>query len=560
MGLDEPTDEQQAATKIQAIHRGKSDRAYVEDKRAMAMGGAGGGDEPMASPGTGMDDMDHAQSWEERPETDMAYTQPETVPEVPEWPSYCNPAYIMPSVISVSVRRPGGAVDTYEVAIEKAAAPTPYLGGYRHKKTGFKYHHACSQTAAGLDKRIGWNNPESKHHRDTQVGVREGGCGCQLLRVSWPVAGGGGGGSLSPRHNAPSRPRLTHPARPPPPSQTYETKTRSQMTQREYGTQMKRKDLYMDDAGDNEIVARPYFSAAQLHERKRDKTLVIQCYYRGYVARKRTWAMREALYLEHLAEREAAEKSAAANEKRRQYEVERRMNPKSLTDFELLYNELEAWRQKEMAAISALNLDDAEYKERMNDLLAKQSKALQTIDRLKVDASKHGHQQRVGRMLELMSKPKLWELGNGEVQEVHTASTERAQELMELYQGLNDTRLTIDERLDVLLNTKWTAKDFDCPLTRDIVELCDREAEMLNRGRSEATLGGLRKRLSNLFLQFVETPGELGSTIPHYRYGHHHYHPPTHPPPSPPPPPPLKTSTRRPHAFSRRSRSTKRRV
>ena len=167
MGLDGPTDEQQAATKIQAIHRGKADRAYVEDKRAVAMGG--GGDQPMGSPGTGMDDMDHAQSWEERPETEMAYTQPEAVPEVPVWPSYCNPAYIMPSVISVSVRRPGGAVDTYEVSIEKAAAPTSYLGGYRHKKTGFKYHHACSQTPAGLDKRIGWNNPESKHHRDTQV-------------------------------------------------------------------------------------------------------------------------------------------------------------------------------------------------------------------------------------------------------------------------------------------------------------------------------------------------------------------------------------------------------
>lgn len=443
------TEEETAATKIQAIHRGKSDRAYVEDRRAAA-GGDGG---VPSSPGMG--DMDDAQGWDARPETDMAYTAPAEVPEVPEWPSYCNPAYIMPSVIQVSVRRPGGAVDSYEVAVEKAEAPNSYLGGYRHKRTGFKYHHASSQTAEGLDKRRGWQNPESKHHRDTQ---------------------------------------------------TYETKTRSQMTQREYGTQMKRKDLYMDDAGDQTITARPYFSAAQLHELKRDKTLVIQCYYRGYVARKRTWAMREALYLEHLSQREAAEKDAEANEKRRQYEVERRMNPKTLKDFELLYNELEAWQKKEKLAIQSLNLSDVEHKMRMNDLLAKQSKALQTIDRLKVDASKHGHQQRVSRMLELMSKPKLWELGNGEVQEVHTASTERAQELMELYQGLNDTGLTIDERLDVLLNAKWTAKDFDCPLTRDIVELCDREAEMLNRGRSEATLSGLRKRLSNLFLQFVETP------------------------------------------------------
>ena len=55
----------------------------------------------------------------------------------------------------------------------------------------------------------------------------------------------------------------------------------------------------------------------------------------------------------------------------------------------------------------------------------------------------------------------------------------------------------MDERLDVLLHVKWTVKEFDCNLTRDIVELIDREADMLNRGRSEATLSGLRKRLNH---------------------------------------------------------------
>jgi len=67
-------------------------------------------------------------------------------------------------------------------------------------------------------------------------------------------------------------------------------------------------------------------------------------------------------------------------------------------------------------------------------------------------------------------------------------------------------KLSIDERLDVLLHTKWTVKEFDCNLTREIVDLIDREADMLNRGRSEVSLEGLRKRLCNLFLQFVETP------------------------------------------------------
>lgn len=50
--------------------------------------------------------------------------------------------------------------------------------------------------------------------------------------------------------------------------------------------------------------------------------------------------------------------------------------------------------------------------------------------------------------------------------------------------------MTIDERLDILVNTKWTVKEWDCNLTREIVELIDREADMLNRGRPEKSLIG----------------------------------------------------------------------
>lgn len=52
--------------------------------------------------------------------------------------------------------------------------------------------------------------------------------------------------------------------------------------------------------------------------------------------------------------------------------------------------------------------------------------------------------------------------------------------------------LSVDERLDILLNTKWTVKEWECNLTREIVELIDREADMLNRGRPENSLEGLR--------------------------------------------------------------------
>ena len=58
----------------------------------------------------------------------------------------------------------------------------------------------------------------------------------------------------------------------------------------------------------------------------------------------------------------------------------------------------------------------------------------------------------------------------------------------------------------MLLHIKWTVKEFDCGLSREIVTLIDREADLLNRGRASATLNALRKRAANLFLQFVETP------------------------------------------------------
>ncbi|KUF86901.1 hypothetical protein AM588_10002334 [Phytophthora nicotianae] len=52
----------------------------------------------------------------------------------------------------------------------------------------------------------------------------------------------------------------------------------------------------------------------------------------------------------------------------------------------------------------------------------------------------------------------------------------------------------------------YNVQEFDCALTRELVELIDREADMLSRGRKEKSLEGLRKRLTNLFLQFIETP------------------------------------------------------
>ena len=142
----------------------------------------------------------------------------------------------------------------------------------------------------------------------------------------------------------------------------------------------------------------------------------------------------------------------------------------------------------------------------MKQVLNKETDLLQTIDRLKIIANEKNKEEKIKKFLRAISDPKKWLRSDGRLTEVHTPFTTRAKELMDIYNGLKLKNISIDERLDILLNTKWTVKEWDCNITREIVELIDREADMLNRGRPENSLEGLRQRLCNLFLQFIETP------------------------------------------------------
>jgi hypothetical protein len=108
--------------------------------------------------------------------------------------------------------------------------------------------------------------------------------------------------------------------------------------------------------------------------------------------------------------------------------------------------------------------------------------------------------------LEKMASAKQWQSSVGDLIEVETPFTVRARELVDMYKGLLLTSIPRDQRVDILLHVKYTVQEFDCDLTRDIVDLIKREHDLLRRGRSERSLEALRKRMANLFLQFVETP------------------------------------------------------
>jgi pyridoxine/pyridoxamine 5'-phosphate oxidase len=110
---------------------------------------------------------------------------------------------------------------------------------------------------------------------------------------------------------------------------------------------MKRKDLHLDESTSTTITSKPYFSSNQQLELQRSKTLIIQCYWRGYIARKLSYKIRYSIYQTYLSNQEKLENDVKEKQNRQKREIERRMNPRSVSDFEILFNELETWRQEE---------------------------------------------------------------------------------------------------------------------------------------------------------------------------------------------------------------------
>jgi hypothetical protein len=162
----------------------------------------------------------------------------------------------------------------------------------------------------------------------------------------------------------------------------------------------------------------PYFDSDQLAELRLEKAIDLQRYTRGWFARATAAALLQAQD-ESFAQIAAAEESQRSEaEARHAKEIQRRMHPHAREDFEILYNELEAWRLQETRRINSERLAEHERLEALSHLLLKEQKLLQTIDRLRLQANDENRDKRIRSTLQLMSSPKRWLMSDGEVAQV----------------------------------------------------------------------------------------------------------------------------------------------
>ena len=354
---------------------------------------------------------------------------------------------------SVSVALSDGSTRTLSVEVETPPFRKPFLGGFRNPRTKLEYHNASSQTYVRVKKIDG----KARNHRAVQV------------------------------------------------KQTSSGSTNDQQTSANSSTQMTKIGVFVDPTQDATIVPRPYFTADEWHARRVRAVIVLQKHLRRVYATTRTQALRERKAAVEAALEQKELDRIAEEEREWQHRIDRRVNPRSQEDFELLYRGLEVWRLEEMEKITG------EAKEAQTDLkvalLRQQCSYLGAIDQLRNEANKKNRASRIKRFFDQSAAAREWvDPEYGKVNRMDSLKTLRARELREVYHALGLTELDMDERLDILLHVKLVVEEFDAKLTREIVQLLNREADLLLRGTKKKNLLGLRQRIRNLFLQFCEDP------------------------------------------------------
>ena len=134
---------------------------------------------------------------------------------------------------------------------------------------------------------------------------------------------------------------------------------------------------------------------------------------------------------------------------------------------------------------------------------------METIERLKISAKKENNSEKIEQFLAKMSSDKLYKRYDGKTIKVSTVYTRTAEKLEEQFKKLNSSD-SVDVRLLNLNSFKELMENYkrmnSCTLIDDIIALIEREADMLNRGRPDSSLEGLRQRLNSLYLNFIEIP------------------------------------------------------
>lgn len=261
---------------------------------------------------------------------------------------------LSPDVITVRVDLGNNQFKEIAVEVVRSNVKKPYMGGYKHKKLGIEFLNAATQTK----KPVKLDNGIQKFCRDTQTIV-------------------------------------SHHVK----MQTYN----------DISTQMTKPGVFVSNIHDKLLQPKPYQTAAEKEHKIVDKVIIIQKYFRRWLAKKNFNTIKEAYLLRKQWDEEQELQRIAEIEHRRQNDINRRLNPRTKGDFEILYAALEKWKNEELIKINA-SKTGASRKAALALLLDQEAELIATIERYKIEASKECKEKEIQKLLEkvyLLSFPSV---------------------------------------------------------------------------------------------------------------------------------------------------------
>ncbi|XP_054862845.1 IQ and ubiquitin-like domain-containing protein isoform X2 [Amphiprion ocellaris] len=356
----------------------------------------------------------------------------------------------MRDVITVEVITDEGLFQEVVVEIERPRQQKAFLGGYRHRLTGVEYHHAAIQTL-----------PKRRPDRGVVTFSRD--------------------------------------------TQTVQLKSQAQQCPVSVSTQMTGIGCYISCMNDKLVTPGKYTTADEYHDRRLRAVICLQSFTRRWLAqqavdRLKKERQRRLTWLQMQERKRREEKEEQLRDRRQRW-----MNPERREDLNLLYHALEKWRREEEQQINS-SLRGAERKAALCSLLEQETELIATIGRHHITFQNNNYDEIVQHLLDKSAAPHQWRAADGRLIEMDNQHTIRARELRDLYSNINLFTVSQEQRSHVLMTLKRTVNEHKCLLTRDIVDLIDREVDLMKRGVTTRNLEGLRKRICTLFLQYIKTP------------------------------------------------------
>ncbi|XP_028287017.1 IQ and ubiquitin-like domain-containing protein [Parambassis ranga] len=354
----------------------------------------------------------------------------------------------MPDVITVQVQTGEGLLKQVVVEMERPRQQKAFLGGYRHRLTGVEYHHAPTQTPA-----------KKRPDRGVEVFSRS----------------------------------------------TQLAKTQAQQCPVDASTQMTGIGCYVSCMNDKLVTPGKYVTADEYQESRLRAVMCLQSHVRRWLATQRVDQLRRErarrlVWLEMNERRRIEEKEEQLRDRRRRWR-----NPQTREDFNLMYQALEKWRREEEQQINA-SLTGTERRAALCSLLDQETKLIAAIGRYRIAFQSNNYDKMIKSFLDKTAAPYQWRAADGRLIQMETPQTIRAKQLRDLYDDISRLTVSQEQRLRALMAVKDTVKEHECQLTQDIIDLIDREVDLMARRFKAENLEGLRRRICTLFLQFIKLP------------------------------------------------------